>query len=379
MLSLSLFAFLFSCASASASEIMRRNTTACNNSPSLCSLSYGEITHLGAHDSPFVRDASTDYSDFGNQYYNTTVQLSAGVRLVTGQVHKSDNEWHLCHSDCTYLDAGTLESWLSEIKAWLDDNPNDVVTVLLVNSDDATDSELGAVFESANITDYAYTPSSTSAISSWPTLQELIDDGTRLMTFIASLSSNSNAAYLMDEFAYIWENPYDVTSASNFSCLPDRPSTVSGDTAAALSSNRLPFMNHFLDQDIGLGIQEPDVSAIDTTNGQNGTGNLLTSADTCKSAYSGRQPTFILVDFFDKGPAIDVVDKLNNVTDATGRVAVPDTNKEDDSGSTTTSSGTYVGLTELVDDVKSGANPSVGNWIWVGGDWGSILGGGITF
>jgi hypothetical protein len=197
------------------------------------------------------------------------------------------------------------------------------------------------------------------------------------MTFVASLSSNTNATYLMDEFTYIWENPYDVTSASNFSCLPDRPSTVSGDTSAALSSNRLPFMNHFLYEDIGLGIEEPNVTAIDTTNGQNGTGNLLTAADTCKSAYSGRQPTFILVDFFDKGPAIDVVDKLNNVTDATGRVAVPDTNKED-GGTSSTSSGTYVGLTELVDDVNSGANPSVGNWIWVGGDWGSILGGGIS-
>ncbi|PCG96318.1 Hypothetical protein PENO1_027260 [Penicillium occitanis (nom. inval.)] len=329
-------------------------TTACNNSPSLCSKSYGEITHLGAHDSPFLRDASTSYSVSGNQFYNTTVQLSAGVRL---------------------LDAGTLESWLSEIKTWLDGNPNDVVTVLLVNSDDATDSELATVFESANITDYAYTPSFTSATTAWPTLQELISNGTRLMTFVASLSSNSNAAYLMDEFTYIWENPYDVTSASNFSCLPERPSSVSGDTASALSSNRLPFMNHFLDTNVGLGIQEPDVNAASTTNGQNGTGNLLTAAETCKSAYSGRQPSFILVDWFNKGPAIDVVDQLNNVTDATGRVAVPNTNADDNNS---TSTGTYVGLLELVDEVKNGANPSLGNWIWAGGDWASILGGGVS-
>ncbi|GAM40754.1 hypothetical protein TCE0_039r13348 [Talaromyces pinophilus] len=350
-------------------------TTACNNSPSLCSKSYGQITHLGAHDSPFLRDASTSYSVSGNQFYNTTVQLSAGVRLVTAQVHKNNNAWHLCHSSCSLLDAGTLESWLSEIKTWLDGNPNDVVTVLLVNSDDATDSELATVFESANITDYAYTPSFTSATTAWPTLQELISNGTRLMTFVASLSSNSNAAYLMDEFTYIWENPYDVTSASNFSCLPERPSSVSGDTASALSSNRLPFMNHFLDTNVGLGIQEPDVNAASTTNGQNGTGNLLTAAETCKSAYSGRQPSFILVDWFNKGPAIDVVDQLNNVTDATGRVAVPNTNADDNNS---TSTGTYVGLLELVDEVKNGANPSLGNWIWAGGDWASILGGGVS-
>lgn len=45
-----------------------RAKPACNNSPTLCSKSYGEITYLGAHDSPFVRDASTDHSIAANQY-----------------------------------------------------------------------------------------------------------------------------------------------------------------------------------------------------------------------------------------------------------------------------------------------------------------------
>lgn len=48
-------------------KALRARDTACNNSPDLCSKSYGEITHLGAHDSPFVRDASTDFSTAGDQ------------------------------------------------------------------------------------------------------------------------------------------------------------------------------------------------------------------------------------------------------------------------------------------------------------------------
>jgi hypothetical protein len=40
---------------------------ACNNSPDLCRRSYSSITHLGAHDSPFLRDESTNFSDSGNQ------------------------------------------------------------------------------------------------------------------------------------------------------------------------------------------------------------------------------------------------------------------------------------------------------------------------
>lgn len=51
-------------------------STACNNSPDLCDKSYGEITHLGAHDSPFVRDSSTGNSLFGDQYAYSTVYIS---------------------------------------------------------------------------------------------------------------------------------------------------------------------------------------------------------------------------------------------------------------------------------------------------------------
>lgn len=45
----------------------RNSSFACNNSPDLCSRPYSAITHLGAHDSPFLRDASTKFSDSGNQ------------------------------------------------------------------------------------------------------------------------------------------------------------------------------------------------------------------------------------------------------------------------------------------------------------------------
>lgn len=110
---------------------LRPRSTACNNSPDLCSKNYGEITHLGAHDSPFVRDASTDYSTAGDQYYGTTDQLSAGVRLLTAQVHKKDSAWHLCHSSCELMDAGTLTSWLTDIKKWMDSNANEGMFVCL--------------------------------------------------------------------------------------------------------------------------------------------------------------------------------------------------------------------------------------------------------
>ena len=103
------------------------NTTACNNSPHLCNLSYGAITHLGTHNSPFLRDASTGFSISGNQYFNVTMQLNSGVRLLQAQMHKDENggEPRLCHSSCALMDGGTLTKWLSEIKAWMDSHTSE--------------------------------------------------------------------------------------------------------------------------------------------------------------------------------------------------------------------------------------------------------------
>ncbi|KAJ5216952.1 hypothetical protein N7468_009960 [Penicillium chermesinum] len=345
-------------------------STACNNSPDLCNKSYGEITHLGAHDSPFVRDSSTDNSLAGDQYYDTPTQLDAGVRLVTAQVHKSGSDWRLCHSECSLLDAGLLSDWLADIKTWLDKNPNEVVTTLLVNSDGASASDLNAQFETANLTSYAYKPKSTS--SSWPTLQTMIDDGTRLVVFVADITPSTEYPYLLSEWDYIWENNYDVSSPSNFTCEPSRPSDLAGSLSTALSSTKLPFMNHFLYSDdlALLDISYPNSSYADTTNAPSGgVGNLGSTATKCKKAYNGRQPTFILVDFFNRGPAIETVDNLNNVTNAVGRTSLS-TSAVPSSSDGSTINGVFSQLVSLAESAKSGSKPSFGNWVWVGGNWG---------
>lgn len=98
---------------------------ACNNSPSLCSRTYDDVVYLGAHNSPSIRDASTEFNVGGVQYFNVTVQLSAGVRLVTAQLQLKDGQPRLCHGSCSFIDSGPLDNYLKEIKAWLDKNPSE--------------------------------------------------------------------------------------------------------------------------------------------------------------------------------------------------------------------------------------------------------------
>ncbi|KGO67580.1 hypothetical protein PITC_094490 [Penicillium italicum] len=206
------------------------------------------------------------------------------------------------------MDAGLLRNWLGDIKTWLDQNENDVITILLVNVNNATASELDSEFRASNITSYAYEPESLdSAPPSWPTLQSMIDAGKRLVVFVPGLSTRESFPYLMDEWDFVWENPYDVRSPSEFSCNAERPST---DISTLAASKRLPLMNHFLySNDISeLGIEYPNSSYITTTNAASGgTGNLGITAANCKTRW-GRSPAFILVDFFNHGPAIETVD-----------------------------------------------------------------------
>ena len=201
----------------------------------------------------------------------------------------------------------------------MDKNPNDVVTILLVNSDGASAATLHKEFVTADITKYTYTPpQTTAAIKTWPTLQSLIANNTRLITFIADIDPSTtqaaNAQYLLNEFTFVFENPFENTSASNFSCVADRPSAVRGETSEAVATGRLSLVNHFLDISLAFGIEVPDIANAHLTNANSGVvGNLGDSAKACTTAY-GRQPNFLLVDFFDQGNAIETVDKLNGIT-----------------------------------------------------------------
>lgn len=290
--------------------------------------------------------------------------------MVTAQVHSSNGAWHLCHTSCDLLDAGLLQDWLAEIKTWMDANPNDVVTVLLVNSDNATPQQLSVEFVQSGIASYGYVPPSPTTPPEngiWPTLQDLITLNQRLMVFVASLSGDTYTAgqyYLMDEFNFIFENPFTNNNDSAFTCTPNRPSSVEGDSQAAISSGRMALMNHFLDMDEAFGIDVPNVDAANQTNAPGDVlGNLGQAADACKTEY-GVAPTFLLVDFFDQGPALVTVDALNGVTDPVGRIQPPAKDTSADRSATT-----FAGVAELVAEVAQGQKPKIGAWIWAAGDW----------
>lgn len=206
----------------------------------------------------------------------------------------------------------------------MDSNPNEVVTLLLVNSDNNSTSTFGSVFSASGIDKYGYTPTTTTGPQAvWPTLQTMISANTRLVTFIASIDYSTAFPYLLPEFSYAFETPFSVTSLSAFTCDLDRPSSLApAGPTAALRAGYLSLQNHFVDTAEALGIQVPDVTDIATTNspGLNATGSLGAEAKRCAAQW-GTKPTFILVDFWNVAGPIAAVDALNGIT-ASGRMSV---------------------------------------------------------
>lgn len=114
----------------------------------------------------------------------------------------------------------------------------------------------------------------------------------------------SSVPYILDEFAYYFETPYDVTDSTFSDCSINRPAGASAD-------GRMYIVNHFVDRDI-LGIDIPDRDAAAATNAVSGTGSIGAQAQLCEGLY-GRAPNGIWLDWTDLGDPIGAQNAINGV------------------------------------------------------------------
>lgn len=166
------------------------------------------------------------------------------------------------------------------------------MTILLVNGAGASAGALAEAYTLSGLDVISYTPSATTASDSWPALNTLVNNGTRVINFVATPSDNSAAPYLLNEFTYVVENSYDNSVPSEFSCVIDRPTSLAGQTASAIEQGYVTLMNHFLYETQAFGIQSPNESYAGITNAARGSAaNLGSAANSCTSIY-GKAPTF---------------------------------------------------------------------------------------
>lgn len=97
------------------------------------------------------------------------------------------------------------------------------MTLLLVNSDGIAASVWAQSYTDSGLSKYVYTPANVPiAYNDWPTYRELINAGTRVVSFLAQNADVASAPFLIDEFTNVWETAYDVRNlALCHSSAPD--------------------------------------------------------------------------------------------------------------------------------------------------------------
>lgn len=124
-----------------------------------------------------------------------TDQLNAGIRFLQMQSHiNTFRNLDLCHTSCFLEDDVYVSTYLSTIKLGLDSNPNEVVTLLLIDGDI---SLFDVAFVSSGLKRYVYVPSTSPlTLNEWPTLRDFIDVGARLIAALDYGAKSTSISYI---------------------------------------------------------------------------------------------------------------------------------------------------------------------------------------
>ena len=257
----------------------------CNGRAELCEKRFDQVAYVTTHN---AFNAEEDGFNLPNHTYGITRQLNDGVRGLMIDVYDEGGVATVYHS-IAFLGTATLESNLQEIKDFLDANPNEIVTIIFECYAGFTLME--TAFINTELLDYAHQQESDEP---WPTLQEMIDSGKRLVV----LSDRDDAPPGENWYHYVWEyaveTPFSNNSNSDFSCEFNRGNPDNG----------LFILNHFAtDPDLGIG--RTDLSEL-----ANEFNFFYDRADECWNEL-GKFPNFLTIDFHELGDVFEVADSIN--------------------------------------------------------------------
>ncbi|KAF9089172.1 hypothetical protein BGX23_006879 [Mortierella sp. AD031] len=273
----------------------------CNGYAELCARTYDKVAYATTHNAYAFnppRGLAT------NQVNNISVQLKDGVRAFMLDAYNppsgNTNDIQLCHTLCSMLDGGALSATLAQIKTFMDANPNEVITILWENAEQLTPARFQAVYSAAGLSPYLHAqPTGTAA---WPTLAQMISSKKRLVNFIDS-GADASVPWLMAEYNFVFETPYQIPKGTAYPCTVDRPKN---------QRKQMYVLNHFISgmfnmQGSTVSLPQPD--AANQTNGP----DLVDHINSCQTTFK-QTPSFIAVDFYEKGTLLQTVAKVNKVT-----------------------------------------------------------------
>ncbi|MDA1280442.1 MAG: hypothetical protein O3B95_10475 [Chloroflexi bacterium] len=191
----------------------------------------------------------------------------------------------LCHVTC-WLGATHLTEALGEVREFLHENPNELITLIIQDAISSEDTQ--AAFVEAGLVPYLF---EFEEGEQWPTLEEMIDSDRRLVVFAEQ--SKPPPGWYLHAWDYIQDTPVNLRSVSELTCDANRGST----------RNSLLLLNHWIDH------TPPDrVHAAKMNSSQ----VIFERAQMCADVR-GMKPNFIAVNFHRQGDLFGAVDRLNRI------------------------------------------------------------------
>ena len=258
----------------------------CNGSNSLCSKRYNEVAYLTTHNS---FNAADQGFVFPNQNFGITQQLNDGVRGLMIDVYDQGGNAVVYHG-LSLLGTESFQNILIEIRTFLENNPNEIVTIILECY--VTSSVIESELINSGLMSYLY---EKPLGVEWDILGDMISNDKRLVIF----SDVNDASFEQGWYHYAWdhcvETHFSVNSINDFTNDYNR-----GD-----ATNDLFIFNHFVTNSItgtGLPNDAPSVNAYPF---------LMSRIQQHFSEYS-KFPNFVTLDFYELGNGLEVVDSLNS-------------------------------------------------------------------
>ncbi|GJJ77768.1 hypothetical protein EMPS_10127 [Entomortierella parvispora] len=273
----------------------------CNGYAELCAKPYSQVSYATAHNAYAFAPRNGIAT---NQDNNIQIQLKDGIRAFMLDAYNvpsgNPNDIELCHTSCSLLDGGPLSKTLALFKAFMDANPNEVITILWENAQNLTPTHFQTVYNASGLVPYSYAQAKGN--TTWPTLAQMIASGKKLVSYLDT-GADASVPWLMAEYDFIFETPWNLVKGGGYPCTVDRPKD---------QRKQMYVLNHFIYGDFKLGnttVSIPQKGSANQTNGP----DLTSHVNSCETTFN-QIPSFVAVDFYEIGLLLQMVAKVNNVT-----------------------------------------------------------------
>jgi hypothetical protein len=276
----------------------------CNGHAGLCGRRYDEIAFPVAH---AAMANTADLWVFAAQTRTLREQLDDSIRGLWLEVRTHDGKPTLCFGDCGEGHT-PLAAELEQVRGFFDDNPREVVTLLIDNYVPASD-----IVEAFDAVDLLRTLGGVDAEGAWPTLADMIESDARLVVFLRD-AADAPAEYLPLD-TWIRRTSSHAQSVRDLSC----------DVTDGAADAPLVLVNQFLvqaedDAAVGQGgaagapaaAVAPGRPSAELAGSVNYNPGLTSRLQRCTS-FLGQKPNFVAVDFYDASDVVTATQQLNGL------------------------------------------------------------------